>query len=418
MNKTDIIEAAFQVWGRELFKTTSLSQVAQALGVTKPALYRHFKSKDDLLEGMCGYYYDHYVGFVKVAREKVTEGRDITQEILLMARNLAEYYARHKYIFFFSLVEVFGNKNRHRDTLEQFALRGADIRQHWLFLEAGDEYPSRVQLVATTTLFLVTLFHKGRLGSDADASSYADPGEEDIQRFLSFVEGVISHGLGFDKTLVDALDFGTLEKTGNYRIPPEGENEGLIKAVAGAVAAAGPWNASMEMVAQRSGLSKSSLYAHFKNKADMIGQMFITEFDRIVDYAELGSRRSEAPAEQFYLGMVAIANYLRSRPEILITMDWIKTRRLDLGVSAPPRIYRIFMDIKLANTGEALTGETGVSLTGETGVSLTGETLAQWILFLIVNTLMRRPVGTSFSDVSNKRFRILYRFIVLGIKGW
>jgi AcrR family transcriptional regulator len=196
-----------------------------------------------------------------------------------------------------------------------------------------------------------------------------------------------------------------LEKTGNYEIPPEGENEGLLKAVASAVAAAGPWNASMEMVARRSGLSKSSLYAHFKNKADMLGQMFITEFDRIVDYAELGTSRSPVAAEQFYLAMVAIANYLRSRPEILIAMDWIKTRRLDLGVSAPPRIYRIFANIKLKGAKGG-------------GLELTGETLAQWVLFFIVNTLMRRPEGTSYSEVPNTSFRILYRFIALGIEGW
>ncbi|GHT88503.1 hypothetical protein FACS1894137_16850 [Spirochaetia bacterium] len=271
-------------------------------------------------------------------------------------------------------------------------------------------------------------------------------GDAEIERFISFVEGVISQGLGFDKKLVDALDFEALEKPGTYPMPPEGENEALLKAVASAVAEAGPWNASMEMVARRSGLSKSSLYAHFKNKADMLGRMFFTEFDRIVDYAELGKSRSGVPEEQFYLAMAAIVNYLRSRPEILIALDWVRTRRLDLGIHAPPsRIYRIFADIKLKGAGEdgpeltgetgvslqgetgvslqsetggSLTGETGVSLTGETGVSLQGETLAQWILFLIVNTLMRRPEGMSFSEVPNESFRILYRFIVLGIEGW
>ncbi|MDR2078717.1 MAG: TetR/AcrR family transcriptional regulator, partial [Treponema sp.] len=70
MNKKDIIETAFRVWGQELFKTTSLSKIVQALGVTKSALYRHFESKDALLEGMYGYYCDHYVSFMKASYEK------------------------------------------------------------------------------------------------------------------------------------------------------------------------------------------------------------------------------------------------------------------------------------------------------------------------------------------------------------
>jgi hypothetical protein len=126
-----------------------------------------------------------------------------------------------------------------------------------------------------------------------------------------------------------------------------------------------------------------------------------------VDYAELERSRSAVVEEQFYLVMVAIANYLRSRPEILITMDWLKTRRLELGVQVPPRIYRIFGDINLKD-----------AVKFPEGSELMGETLAQWIMFLVVNTLMRRPQGTSFSDVSNTSFRILYKFVALGIDGW
>jgi AcrR family transcriptional regulator len=179
----------------------------------------------------------------------------------------------------------------------------------------------------------------------------------------------------------------------------------LLKAVAGAVAQAGPWNASMDMVARRSGISKSGLYAHFKSRADMLAQMFLTEFDRIVDYAELGKSQSPVLEEQFYLAIVGIANYLRSRPEILITLDWIRTRRLDLEIAVPPRIFRLFADIQVKPGWE------------NEGSELDGEPFAQWVLFLIVNTLMRRPEGASFSEVSNMSFRILYKFIVLGIEG-
>jgi AcrR family transcriptional regulator len=393
MNKTDIIETAFRVWGRELYKITSLSQIAQALGVTKPALYRHFAGKKALLEGMYGYYFDHCIRFTKESYDKAMESRESNQGILLVARNMAEYWARHKHIFLFSLFEVYGNKNREGDILHQFALRGMDIRKRWFF-PGMKGYPNRFQLAIPTVFFLAALFHKGTAG---DSSG---PTEEEIQTFLSSTEEIISHGLGFDQKPAGALDFGELEKTGNFTLPPEGENEGLLKAVAGAVAQAGPWNASMDMVAKRSGLSKSGLYAHFKSKADMLNRMFSAEFDRIVRYAELEKSRSSKPEEQFYLAIVAIAKYLRSRPEILIAMDWIRIRRLDLGLSAPPSAYKLFPDI-----------ETKVA-------DLAGEIMSQWVFFLIVNTLMRRPEGSSFSDVPDTSFRILYKFVAFGIEGW
>jgi AcrR family transcriptional regulator len=382
-----------------MYKTTSLSHVAQALGVTKPALYRHFSSKKALLEAMYGYYCDHYVHSMKEPYAKAVESRDLNQEILLIVNAVAEYCVRHKYIFIFSLFEVYGNKNRDGDMLNQFALRGVDVRERWSSLSARQGYPNRFQLIIPAVYFLATLFHKSRAGNSVE------PTEEEIQRFLALTEEIISRGLGFDRALVDALDFGQLEKTGNYGLPPEGENEGLLKAVAGVVAQAGPWNASMDMVARRSGLSKSGLYAHFKSKADMLSRMFVTEFDRIAGYAEVGKSRSEKPEEQLYLAIAAIANYLRSRPEILIAMDWIRTRRLDLELSAPSRAYRLFAGIEMKAGGLA-------------GLDMTGETLSQWVFFLIVNTLMLRPGGTSFSDVPDASFRILYKFITLGIEGW
>jgi AcrR family transcriptional regulator len=394
MTRTDIVETAFRVWGQEMYKTTSLSRVAQALGVTKPALYRHFASKKALREGMYGYYFDHCVDFMEKRSGGTAEGRDGEQGLLLIARNMAEYCARHRDIFIFSLFEVYGSGDR-GVVLEQFALRGMDVRELWFFVDSED-YPNRAQLIIPTVFFFAALFHKGRTGSSLG------PGEEEIQSFLSLIERVVSHGLGFDRNLAGALDFGKLEKTGNDRLPPEGENERLLKAVAGAVAQAGPWNATMGMVAKRSGLSKSGLYAHFKSKADMLARMFSAEFDRIVDYAEKGKSRSAKPEEQFYLAMVAIANYLRSRPEILIAMDWIRIRRFDLEIAPPPRALRLFPDIGMKGAGP----------------ELSGEITAQWVFFLIVNALMNRSGGSSFSEVKDASFRALYKFIAFGIKGW
>jgi AcrR family transcriptional regulator len=399
MTKTNIIETALQVWGQGLYKTTALSQLAQALGVTKTALYRHFPGKKALMDGMYGYYCDHYVNFMKESYDRVAEGLDGNQAVLLIARKIAEYCVRHRDVFIFSLFEVYGNIDREKDIPNQFALRGMDIRKLRHFFSREGEYPNRSRLIVTAVYFLATLFYKSRTANSGD------PAEAEIQRFLDFTETIISRGLGFDQDLVNALDFGELEKTGNCRLPPEGEDGGLLKAVAGAVAQAGPWSASMGMVAKRSGLSKSGLYAHFKSKSDMLGRMFTAEFDRIVDFAEREASRSAKPEEQFYLAIVAIANYLRSRPEILIALDWIRTRRLDLGIAAPPRIYRLFPGAKAEEADPACLG-------------LTGENLANWVLFHIVNILMRRPEGTSFADVPDTSFRILYKFVVSGIEGW
>jgi AcrR family transcriptional regulator len=249
------------------------------------------------------------------------------------------------------------------------------------------------------------------------------PPEAVIGEIISLIEAKVTAGLGFDKALVEAIDYVGLEKriSGAARSI---KDDGLLRAVAGAVAEAGPWNASMDMVARRSGLSKSGLYAHFKNKQDMLTQLFLTEFNRMADFADASKKQSDVPEEQLYLVIISIADYLRSRPEILITVDWLRTRKLDLGSAAPssasPLIYRIISGIKFRGRGIDQPSDADA------------DKIAQWMLFLIVSTLLRGTGRQTFplpcgpeprrpgdiASVDNSNFRVLYRFIVLGLGGF
>jgi AcrR family transcriptional regulator len=162
----------------------------------------------------------------------------------------------------------------------------------------------------------------------------------------------------------------------------------------------------MDMVARRSGLSKSSLYGHFKNRQDMLRQLFMTEFERIFAFSRQGIEKSSVSVEQLYLGVFSIAVYLRSRPEILVTMDWIRTRNLNLGVHKPQEqvFFRFFDGIEI----EYLRKNRPVKR----------RPLYHWILFLIISTLMHRRDGRSLGKLQNRDIRDLFRFLTLGVGGF
>jgi len=81
MTKVEVIEAAFKAWGREFYLNTSLSQVARELGVSKPALYRHFCSKQALLDAMTGHFFDDFADFIREGYEKALETGDSGEKI-------------------------------------------------------------------------------------------------------------------------------------------------------------------------------------------------------------------------------------------------------------------------------------------------------------------------------------------------
>ncbi|MDR1302941.1 MAG: TetR/AcrR family transcriptional regulator, partial [Treponema sp.] len=418
MKKADIIKTAFRVWGRTLYQSTSLSEIAQELGVSKSALYRHFESKQALLEAMYEQFFTEYVAFIKPQYDEARLNQDRRDQLFSIMRIVVEYYVRNRDAFIFCLIQVYGNQRL--DQMVTFMIaQGLDMQELQCLEEGDTSYPSIMQLVTTTLTFLVAYFHKhGYTGKEG-------PTDEQVWQCITRVEQSIAHGLGLYEEALDALDFEELEsrfgawalgfttdrcpkdmqelekrekKTKRYERKKylKAEDGSLLNAVASVVAEAGPWNASMDMVARRSGLSKSGLYSHFKNKQDMLRHLFMREFQWILSYAEGGLTLSAIPEEQLYLVILAIVDCLRSYPEILQTVNWIRTRPLNLSAKSP-EVLAIFSAIKF-NPAVLITEQTG-----------------HLILFLIINTLMRHPRGIAFSELPNRSIRILFRFIALGV---
>jgi AcrR family transcriptional regulator len=399
MTRNEIIKTAFRVWGQELYLTTSLTKLAAELGVSKPALYRHFSNKQTLLDTMYKTFFEDYSAFIKPGYEAALQTGNKKEQLLIIMRAMVDYYARNMESFIFSLFQVYGRRD-FKGMGDQ--LRGLGIDMGKLINgEKPDPYPSLFRFIIATLTFWVAVFYKHRQEEKTLSREY--PAEGDIRALINFVEERILGGLGLSADVTEAMDYEELEKRLPHELLDAIEDDGLLKSVAAVVAEAGPWNASMDMVARRSGLSKSGLYAHFKSKQDMIRRLFQTEFERLSDYVEAGNRCSALPEEQFYLTILAIIDYLRSRPEVLVAIDWLRARRFDLDLEVPSRIYQMF-----SGTGFCPPSE---------DPDLPEQT-AQWIIFLIVNVLMCMPEDMSFSGLSNCGVRKLFRFISLGIGGF
>lgn len=412
MTKEDIIQTAFEVWGRRLYRTTSLTDIAGELGVSKTALYRHFASKDALLDAMHTAFFDECADFIRADCERAAAAGNWRESSLIMMRAIAEYYMRRRAAFVFSVFVVYDAMSR-KDLDSEFRRRGIDL---WRLSRGTDDdsYPSQFQLMMATLIFSVSGFHiQGYTPGEV-------PGDKLIAEALDYIEGRIVNGLGLDARKIAALDYGRLEKQAAETVYGDTEDNTLLKAVAGAVAEAGPWGASMEMVARRSGLSKSGLYAHFKNRQDMLDTLFITEFSRIANFAKAQIETTRAPEEQLYLAIISVVNYLRSRPEILVSIDWIKSGHLNLGKEVSARLYRIMGEFKL-----------DVIRKQDRHVLVM---IAHWMLFLVVNIFAWRPRKENktsaaagpdtikfwernAAEISNESFRVLFRFIALGLEG-
>ena len=410
MTKTEIIEAAFKVWGREFYLNTSLSRLSQELKVSKPALYRHFKNKQALLDAMTQHFFDNFAAHIRASVEKNQCGDDQEKNAFVLIRSVAEYYALNVNVFIFSLTRVY-DRETGKNAAKEMTVRGIDLHVlNHLWKSGGVSRIPVIRMIFATITFFMAVFHKQH------KSHTKQPPQEAVAARIDTIIEIIKRGYGYSVREVDALDYKGLEKrlTGTVK---NIDDDPLLKAVALAVAEAGPWDASMEQVARRLGLSKSSLYGHFKNKQDMLRRFFVSEFVKIIEFARQGMERSAIPLERFYLCVFAIIVYLRSRPEILTALDWIRTRKINKGFIAssknshckhdeandnlPPEFLKLFEGIEFK---PLRSGESADSLP-----------MPQWVLFIIVGILMRQ-IGNE--KIRNEDSRVLFRFLTLGIRGF
>jgi TetR/AcrR family acrAB operon transcriptional repressor len=72
--RDSILDAAEDVFNEKGVSNTSLNDVAQAAGVTRGAIYWHFKNKGDLFDAMCRRVRDPMMAMIEeMADEKTTD---------------------------------------------------------------------------------------------------------------------------------------------------------------------------------------------------------------------------------------------------------------------------------------------------------------------------------------------------------
>jgi AcrR family transcriptional regulator len=394
MKREEIVDAAFRAWGRDSYRTNSLSAVSAELGVTKPALYKHFKAKEELLEAVSKRFFDRYCAALDASRYADFLGPSAPPDSINRLLDIfLDMFVADWEGFTYYLAVVLGLPRPHERIRSELEARG-------LRLPEGPVFGGRTALLyhfgLSSGLFSLALFH----GARADHSARPDP--EEAAAALSRARTLVFRGIGYRKPV--ASDYEAIDCRARFRPDERGPVDRLLGAIAAAVAEAGPWKASMELVSKKAGLSKSGLYAHFRNREDMLSSMFESEYERIA--AVLGPRIEACGGlpDRLYAAMATTAAYLRERPEVLSVLDWVRAQRIDIKVAFPERI--------LAHHGFlAAAAEAGECSLVEGSLDLT----LRWIHFLVVSSLVHGSWQEQGAPPNTVFLRKLHRLVLGGI---
>ncbi len=328
LTKAAILQAAFLEWGQTNFTTTGLAAVAKRLGVTKTALYRHFKNKDHLLEEMKQ----------QVLTEYLNVAEDFVKEIPHPSLKAAlerfysfffTYFLRRPEYFMFFILFIAKQQELAGEPFLKMVRR--IIGSFQIFLgksgaveEKNGVYPVEIGFLVTIhTFWLSLLLHKNRPIGKTEA-------EQVINNAVAFtLNGIYGHEHESD---IDWKDLLRICEVKDEELLPQ---DRIFSAIADTVAADGLWNTTLEKIASQLNMRKSSLYFYFKNKEAMFSELLERERNQIQTLYEKRKSKFHDHKDRLFCYLLVVTSYLLKNPALLTTFNWIRLQGIRINMQKP-----------------------------------------------------------------------------------
>jgi AcrR family transcriptional regulator len=147
--KQQILELATELFGREGYDKVTVKRLADACGITEPAIYRHFRSKEDIyisvLESLKGRL-DYQETFARLEDET-----NIETLLKTLAEHIIDFYSHNADIYRLLLFAALRGHDRAkrifdmiRGTYVRFLVKQLDrLRREKLIIEKNNEITAR-----------------------------------------------------------------------------------------------------------------------------------------------------------------------------------------------------------------------------------------------------------------------------------
>ncbi|MFW6343948.1 MAG: TetR/AcrR family transcriptional regulator [Sediminispirochaetaceae bacterium] len=398
--KNEIIEHAFSEWSKDHFAHTSLESVARALGITKPALYRYFSGKDALLDEMRGYFDGLYNSLCEQVLRSAGDG-GFKDHFKGYNEILIRFFAEHPEYFAYAMAMYIprsraelGEMNRideqHREIFSDAILEGLD---NW----GSKEVRTLRGFLVAVGGYLLSM----QWGFCKDSWNYS------VEGLLGLNRTIVFNGLG-NREMLEEIDFEAVQEECGLGEEDLLEPDHIFTAISEVVAESGLLQASLEKIARKAGMTKSSLYFYFENRNDMLWRMIDRERHHVGGLFLERTEKFLRFEEKLYGYFLIFGGYMSRRPDFMAVMNWFRFQRINLHV---PNHAKTGMEkyVDFLRRGEE---EHKLMLLG-----MDSMTIIRFIHFILINEINKEYWGGLSEKEMRDRFRVLYTLFLYGVEG-
>lgn len=314
--RQQILTEAFLLYEDLSNSKFSLSELAGKVGISKTAIFRHFKNKDALIQAMTD---TLYTSFASVINQKnyffARSGSDdfSFEEFSDLIKTVLSFYIENRGYLGFTLNSGLAAKNSNKPLFNSLKENGINF---------SEEYIKSTDLKRFFRTYFCTesmIFFLARRTCLLRQGSENIPSDED---FKNSIVDILWNGISLDRNQIPENRLAELDKISKVEIPQAGEDERFFMAFTEVFNEYGLEGITVERISEKLNLAKSSLYSYFNNKEEYITKMLSSEL--IVIMNMLSSRMEQAASveEIAYILLQSEKNYLEQRPFVLTLHSW------------------------------------------------------------------------------------------------
>jgi AcrR family transcriptional regulator len=330
--KEHILDAAFSFYAKPRFTNVSLSEIAVKTGITKAAIFRHFKNKEALFDAMQKRFFDDVAENILANRNASpqADSKDdpggwriiLKHEVRLMA-NRADYlcYILYKFVSNPDFEAVYYAEMKERGVLlfdtDNNVILTPDGKK--LIVKNISGYFCRLYIILTITFFIGHIYFDKFLNEGQPSVMTAEEFSEKLALLIE--NGISEETTWISPERLKELDTGCCPDMSS--LPPV---DPIFSALSEVIRKKGFPGTTVESIAEELGLAKSSLYTYFSNKDELIVNLVQRELFLLAREIQQKTRLATQSSETGYITMRTELEYFRIRPAVLSVIGWLRLR--------------------------------------------------------------------------------------------
>lgn len=405
-----ILDAAFSFTKEPRFTAFSMSELAERVGISKAAIYRHYESKEAVFDAMNERFFNTFAELLLRLQKSCYTNPDIMP--LIPFEDIIAFFADNvDYINFFigSMANDSSFEKRIEKELEN---RGVTMLKHIQY-DANDKETGTPERFARlieafycgTSIFIFTKLREKMIQEGAKVDSVADFSKKIVEFFTKGLEGTCRTSSRFYPQGLSEKRMDEIDKM--CRINPEDfpEEDRFFTALANVIKKYSFSGVTIEKIADEMNLAKSSLYSHFENKNKLITEQIRRELFLMQTIVMENCAEGKNFSEYLYIKIRSEFEYFMMRPSIIPICGWLL-----MSDEENPFFVEDCEDVKKI-FNRKVQEKNGPDL----GIPLSNELIEFWIAALPVALITQGQAHGLKRDDFGKALRIIQRFVEYGI---